>query len=64
MCRQRMGILPSLVSHHPAGVDKQKEMVGLTAAGLILRRVRDQTDDDFHREGLSWKNKSSDMVQE
>jgi hypothetical protein len=47
-----MEILPSLVSHRPAGVDRQKEMVELTAAGLIPPQVQDQTDDDFHREGL------------
>lgn len=51
MYRQRMVILPSLV-HRPAGADKQKEMVGLAAAGLIPPQVLDQTDDDFHREGL------------
>ena len=47
-----MEILPSLVSHHPVGVDRQKEMVELTAAGLIPPQVLGQTDDDFHREGL------------
>jgi hypothetical protein len=47
-----MKILLSLVSRHPAGADRQKEMVELTAAGLIPPQVQDQTDDDFHREGL------------
>ena len=47
-----MEILPSLASHHPAGVDMQKEMVELTAAGLIPPRAQGRTDDDFHREGL------------
>jgi hypothetical protein len=47
-----MEILPSLASRHHAGVGRQKEMVELTAAGLIPPQVQDQTDDDFHREGL------------
>jgi len=45
-------ILLSLVSHHPAGVDRQKEMVELTVAGLFPPQVQDQIDDDFRREGL------------
>ena len=49
---QSMEILLSLVSHRPAGVDRQKEMAELTAAGLIPPQVLDQTDDDFHRVGL------------
>jgi hypothetical protein len=37
--------------HHPAGADKQKEMVELAAAGLFPPQAQDQIDDDF-REGL------------
>jgi hypothetical protein len=38
--------------HHPADVDKQKEMAELAVAGLILPQVPDRNDDDFHRGGL------------
>lgn len=53
MCQSKK-ILLSLVSHRPAGVDRQKEMVELTVAGLFPLQAQDQIDDDF-REGLLWE---------
>jgi len=47
-----MGIPPSFGNRHPSDEDRQKEMVGLTAAGLIPPRVQGQIDGDFHREEL------------
>ena len=47
-----MGIPPSFGNRHPSDEDRQKEMAGLTVAGLILPQVQGQIDGDFHREGL------------
>jgi hypothetical protein len=52
VCYLRIENLLLLWHHHPADVDKQKEMVELTVEGLILPQVLDRNDDDFHRGGL------------
>lgn len=49
---QSKKILLSLVTHRPAAVGMQKEMVVLAVAELFPPRAQDQIDDDFHREGL------------
>ncbi len=43
---------PCSESYPPAGVDRPKEMVELTAAGLIPPRALGRNGDDFHQEGL------------
>ncbi len=47
-----IGSPPCSENYPPAGVDRQKEMVELTAAGLIPPRVLGRNGDDFHQGGL------------
>ena len=50
---------PCSESYPPAGVDRPKEMVELTAAGQIPPGVLDRNGDDFHQGGLKSDNKSA-----